>query len=165
MFLIPISASALLVRDGSELDAFQLHADYLNREEDEEDGYINLVGKSMQTTRRFDALKVYMAFRMRGRSGYRKIIDRMIGNAAYFYSRISSNEEFIAPVKPELSSVVFALRGGDERNRKARRALMKEGIIIGQTVYMDQVMLKFTLLNPMLDEKRIDELIGRISAL
>ena len=42
---------------------------------------------------------------------------------------------------------------------------MKEGIIIGQTVYMDQVMLKFTLLNPMLDEKRIDELIGRISAL
>ena len=26
-------------------------------EEDEEDGYINLVGKSMQTTRRFDALK------------------------------------------------------------------------------------------------------------
>ncbi len=165
MFLIPISASALLVRDGSELDAFQLHADYLNREEDEEDGYINLVGKSMQTTRRFDALKVYMAFRMRGRSGYRKIIDRMIGNAAYFYSRISSNEEFIAPVKPELSSVVFALRGGDERNRKARRALMKEGIIIGQTVYMDQVMLKFTLLNPLLDEKRIDELIGRISAL
>ena len=165
MFLIPISASALLVRDGSELDAFQLHADYLNREEDEEDGYINLVGKSMQTTRRFDALKVYMAFRMRGRSGYRKIIDRMIGNAAYFYSRISSNEEFIAPVKPELSSVVFALRGGDERNRKARRALMKEGIIIGQTVYMDQVMLKFTLLNPQLDEKRIDELIGRISAL
>ena len=165
MFLLPISASALLVRDGSELDAFQLHADYLNREEDEEDGYINLVGKSMQTTRRFDALKVYMAFRMRGRDGYRKLMDTMIGNAAYFYDRISSDEEFIAPVEPELSSVVFALRGGDERNRKARRSLMQEGIIIGQTVYRDQVMLKFTLLNPALTHEHIDMLIARIRAL
>ena len=165
MFLIPISASALLVKDGSELDAFQLHADYLNREEDEEDGYINLVGKSMQTTRRFDALKVYMAFRMRGRDGYRKIIDRMMDNASYFYRCISSDREFIAPVKPELSSVVFALCGGDDRNRNARRALMQEGIIIGQTVYKDQVMLKFTLLNPALSHEHIDTLIKRIRSL
>ena len=36
--------------------------DYLNRTEDEEDGYTNLVDKSLQTTRRFDALKVWMSF-------------------------------------------------------------------------------------------------------
>ena len=162
MFLLPISASALIVRDGSILDAFQLHADYLNREEDEEDGYINLVGKSMQTTRRFDALKVYVSFRMRGRDGYRKIMDTAIGNASYFHERIKSDPDFIAPIKPELSSVVFALKGGDERNKTTRRRLLSEGIVIGQTVFNGSVMLKFTLLNPALTHEHIDMLIERI---
>ena len=162
MFLLPISASALLVKERCTLSAFELHADYLNREEDEEDGYINLVGKSMQTTRRFDALKVYVSFRMRGRDGYRQIMDTAIGNAEYFFSKISRDEDFIAPIAPELSSVVFALKGGDERNRKTRRALLKEGIVIGQTVFRGMVALKFTLLNPALGHDHIDSLIRRI---
>ena len=162
MFLLPISASALLVKERCTQSAFELHADYLNREEDEEDGYINLVGKSMQTTRRFDALKVYVSFRMRGRDGYRQIMDTAIGNAEYFFSKISRDEDFIAPIAPELSSVVFALKGGDERNRKTRRALLKEGIVIGQTVFRGMVALKFTLLNPALGHDHIDSLIRRI---
>ena len=85
MFLLPISCSAIIVRDAELLKCFELHADYLNREEDEEDGYINLVGKSMQTTRRFDALKVFMAFQIRGKDGFGKIIDTAVGNATYFY--------------------------------------------------------------------------------
>ena len=162
MFLLPISSSVLLVKDRTLLDTFQLHADYLNREEDEEDGYINLVGKSMQTTRRFDALKVYMSFRMRGRNGYKKILDTSIENARYFFERISSDDAFIAPIKPELSSVVFALKDGDERNKSVRRKLLSEGIVIGQTVFQGRVMLKFTLLNPHLTHEHIDKLIQRI---
>ena len=165
MFLLPISCSALLMKDGGRLKCFELHADYLNREEDEEDGYINLVGKSMQTTRRFDALKVFMAFQTRGADGYAKIIDTAVGNASYFYQRISSDPEFIAPVKPELSSVVFALKAGDEVNKKVRRALMAEGTVIGQTVMDGRVMLKFTLLNPNLDHTMIDRIISRIKEL
>ena len=162
MFLLPISCSVLLVKDGTLLDTFQLHADYLNREEDEEDGYINLVGKSMQTTRRFDALKVYMSFRMRGRNGYRSLIDTSIENAAYFFRQISKDDAFIAPIAPELSSVVFALKGGDERNKSIRRKLLGEGIVIGQTVFSGRVMLKFTLLNPHLDRSHIDSLIEKM---
>ncbi len=165
MFLLPISCSAVLVKDGKELDAFMLHADYLNREEDEEAGYINLVGKSMQTTRRFDALKIFMSFSARGRKGFEEIVDTAIGNAGYFYSAISSDPAFIAPIKPELSSVVFALEGGDERNKAIRRSLMAEGIIIGQTVCRGMTMLKFTLLNPALDKERIDQLIQRMKAI
>lgn len=165
MFLLPISCSAILMRDGERLKCFELHADYLNREEDEEDGYINLVGKSMQTTRRFDALKVYMAFQTRGRNGYGRIIDTAVGNASYFYGRISSDPEFIAPVEPELSSVVFALKAGDEVNKKVRRRLLAEGTVIGQTVKDGRVMLKFTLLNPNLAHSQIDSIIDRIKAL
>ena len=165
MFLLPISCSALLVKDRHALDCFLIHADYLNREEDEEDGYINLVGKSMQTTRRFDALKVYISFRMRGRDGFGRIIDTAVDNASYFYSRLSADDEFIAPVEPELSSVVFAHRGGDETNRRVRRSLLESGTVIGQTVYDGRVMLKFTLLNPALTHEHIDSLIDRIKDL
>ena len=165
MFLLPISCSALLMRDGERLKCFELHADYLNREEDEEDGYINLVGKSMQTTRRFDALKVFMAFQTRGMDGYTEMIDRCVGNAAYMYQTIKNDADFIAPVEPELSSVVFALAAGDEVNKKVRRALLNEGIVIGQTVKDGKVMLKFTLLNPNLGHERIDEIVSRIREL
>lgn len=165
MFLLPISCSAILVRDAELLRCFELHADYLNREEDEEDGYINLVGKSMQTTRRFDALKVYMAFQTRGMDGFGRIIDTAVGNASYFHGRISSDDAFIAPVEPEMSSVVFALDSGDEVNKKVRRMLLAEGTVIGQTVKDGRVMLKFTLLNPNLTHEMIDSVIDRIKTL
>ena len=119
----------------------------------------------MQTTRRVDALKVYMAFQTRGLDGYTKLMDTAVGNAMYFFQRIAKDPEFIAPVEPEISSVVFALDAGDEVNKKVRRALLKEGIVIGQTVKDGLVMLKFTLLNPNLTHERIDEIIARIKAL
>lgn len=165
MFLLPISCSAVLVRDKSLLESFELHADYLNREEDEEDGYINLVGKSMQTTRRFDALKVFVAFQTRGRDGFDRMVTKLVDNASLFYSMIKDDSSFIVPVEPELSSVVFALDNTDEVNKKVRRALLDEGIVIGQTVMKGRTMLKFTLLNPNLSEKDFEDIIREIKKL
>ncbi len=165
MFLLPISCSAVLVKDKSALECFELHADYLNREEDEEDGYINLVGKSMQTTRRFDALKVFMAFQTRGRDGYDTLVTSLIDNASLFYSMIKDDSDFVVAVEPELSSVVFALRKDDGVNKKVRRALLEEGTVIGQTVVDGRVMLKFTLLNPNLEKKDFERIIGEIKRL
>ena len=119
----------------------------------------------MQTTRRFDALKVYMAFQTRGMDGFGRIIDTAVGNASYFHGRISSDDAFIAPVEPEMSSVVFALDSGDEVNKKVRRMLLAEGTVIGQTVKDGRVMLKFTLLNPNLTHEMIDSVIDRIKTL
>ena len=165
MFLLPISCSVVLVKDKALLEPFELHADYLNREEDEEDGYINLVGKSMQTTRRFDALKVFMAFQTRGKDGYDEIVTRLIDNASLFYSMIKDDDDFITSIEPELSSVVFALNASDECNRRVRRALLEEGTVIGQTVMNGRVMLKFTLLNPRLTKKDFEDVIGALKRL
>ncbi len=165
MFLLPISCSAVLVKDKSALGCFELHADYLNREEDEEDGYINLVGKSMQTTRRFDALKVFMAFQTRGRDGYDSLVTTLIDNASLFYSMIKDDSDFVVAVEPELSSVVFALRKDDGVNKRVRRALLEEGTVIGQTVVDGRVMLKFTLLNPNLKKNDFERIIGEIKRL
>ena len=162
MFLLPISCSAVLFKDKKDLEPFLLHADYLNREEDEEDGYLNLVGKGIQTTRRFDALKVLFSCKARGRREYASIIEKSLSNAECVYRILSGDESFIAPVKPELSSVVFALKGGDDLNRRVRRTLLEEGCVIGQTVKDGSVMLKLTLLNPNLEKEDLENLIKHI---
>ena len=72
--------------------------------------------------------------------------------------------ECVCKLALKLSSVVFALRDGDEVNKKIRRDLMSRGTVIGQTVMNGRVMLKFTLLNPELTHEHIDELISTIRA-
>jgi L-2,4-diaminobutyrate decarboxylase len=173
MFLLPISCSASLIKDKRNFDALTIHADYLNREEDEEDGYINLVNKSMQTTRRFDALKVWISFKMRGKKGWSDIITTCIDNAAYFYEQLVKNENVEVFVKPEISSVVFRVLpaagstvDADTVNKRIRRELLhKRGVVIGQTVCKEHVCLKFTLLNPLLTHEKLDELLQLIIAL
>ena len=166
MFLLPISCGAFLVKDASMLDAFMLHADYLNREEDEEDGYTNLVGKSIQTTRRFDALKVWMAFQVRGKDGFARIIDTCVGNATYLYQRLRASSAFEVAIEPEISSVVFRLRTDCEVNKRVRRNLLHHhGVVIGQTIYAGKTFLKFTLLNPLVTHEKLDALLGLIEDL
>ncbi len=178
MFLMPISCSAVLLKDGSTFDALTIHADYLNREEDEEDGYTNLVDKSLQTTRRFDALKVWMSFQTRGKDGWSKLIETSMENAQYFYSQLETDENFMVVTEPEISSVVFRYCGNgnstttlngeqlDEINKKVRRTLIHQyGTIIGQTVSNGRVCLKFTLLNPRITHEKLDELKSLIKKL
>lgn len=170
MFLLPISCSAVLIKDAEDFNALTIHADYLNREEDEEDGYTNLVDKSLQTTRRFDALKVWMSFKARGKDGWSRIITTSMENAAYLYSIIKENPNFAVVAEPEISSVVFRYVSGsasaqkdDETNKSVRRTLLhKYGIVIGQTVSDGRVCLKFTLLNPLMTHQKLDELVSLI---
>ncbi|MBR7121628.1 MAG: aspartate aminotransferase family protein [Lentisphaeria bacterium] len=173
MFLMPISCSASLIKDKRNFDALTIHADYLNREEDEEDGYINLVNKSMQTTRRFDALKVWVSFKMRGADGWSELITRCIDNAAYFYRILAANADCEVITAPEISSVVFRVlppagscEDADTMNKRIRRALLHHhGVVIGQTVCNGNVCLKFTLLNPLQTPGKLDELLALILSL
>ncbi|MGP1587686.1 MAG: pyridoxal phosphate-dependent decarboxylase family protein [Treponemataceae bacterium] len=166
MFLMPISCSAILVKNEKNFDVFELHADYLNREEDELDGYTNLVGKSIQTTRRFDSLKVWCAFLFHGKDGYSSIMDTSMENSRYLYRQLKNDKDFEVFIEPEISSVVFRLKGSDEKNKKVRRKLIhQEGIVIGQTVYNGKVCLKFTLLNPLVDYEKLDYLIEKIRSI
>jgi len=169
MFLMPISCSAILIKDKSDFDALTIHANYLNREEDEEDGYSNLVDKSLQTTRRFDALKVWTSFQYRGQDGWNEIINTSMENAQYLYKKLTADDDFFAVTEPEISSVVFRYTNcpdSDETNKKIRRSLIHEhGTIIGQTISDGKVCLKFTLLNPLITHEKLDELIELIRSL
>ena len=194
MFMLPISCSAVLIKDGKDFDALTIHADYLNREEDEEDGYTNLVDKSMQTTRRFDAIKVWVSFQVRGKDGWSALITKCMDNAAHLYGVLKADADFDVVTEPEISSVVFRLSPSfcaklrdsaagsdadvkksvagssgescDDVNKRVRRALIhKQGVVIGQTTCKGNTYLKFTLLNPLLTHEKLDKLLALIKSL
>ncbi len=155
-FFQPVSSSALLVRDGRTLRHATYHADYLNPERMVEQRIPNQVDKSLQTTRRFDALKLWMTLRVMGPDAIGEMFDDVVDRAAGAYDLLSEDPRFEVVTRSQLSTVVFRyLPTGagralaDEANLYAREALAASGAaVVAGTTVDGRHFLKFTLLNP-----------------
>ncbi|WP_229406384.1 aspartate aminotransferase family protein [Micromonospora sp. NBRC 110038] len=156
-FFQPVSSSALLVRDGQVLRYATYHADYLNpapRASGEQ--LPNQVDKSLQTTRRFDALKLWLTLRMMGPDAVGELFDEVIDRADGAWRLLAGDPRFEVVTRPTLSTVVFrylppapAGHLADDANRHARRALAASGAAVVAGTRVDgRQYLKFTLLNP-----------------
>lgn len=146
----PIGASALLVRDAAALQAIRHHSDYLNREDDEELGVVNLATRSLDTSRRFDALKVLVALRATGRAALAAMVERCVALAARAGEAVAAHPrlELAAPVST--ITVLFRRAGGDDAAQAAiqRRLLARGDAVIGRTRIAGRATLKLTLMNP-----------------
>jgi L-2,4-diaminobutyrate decarboxylase len=155
-FFQPVSSSALLVRDGRTLRHATYHADYLNPARMAEQQIPNQVDKSLQTTRRFDALKLWMTFRIMGPDAIGELFDEVVERAADAYGLLSEDPRFEVVTKSQLSTVVFrylptgaAGELADAANLYAREALAASGAAVVAGTKVDGAhYLKFTLLNP-----------------
>ncbi|MGW0066777.1 pyridoxal phosphate-dependent decarboxylase family protein [Streptosporangium sandarakinum] len=162
-FFQPVSSSALLVRDGRALRHATYHADYLNPERTVAERIPNQVNKSLQTTRRFDALKLWMTLRVMGADAIGELFDDVVDRAAAAWSLLSEDPRFEVVTRSQLSTVVFRyLPTGpgrayaDEANLHARAALAASGdAVVAGTTVDGRHFLKFTLLNP---ETTIDDI-------
>ena len=162
LWFMPIGASALLVRDVALLDAVHHHSDYLNRAEDEADGVLNLVGRSLDTSRRFDALKILVGLRSTGRRRLAAMIEGLVALTETAAGLVDAHGELELLADPSTVMVVFRWCGvvsppgrtdGDRLdavNVAAQRALLRSGrAIVGRTRLDGRVALKLTLVNPL----------------
>ncbi|MBZ9595982.1 MULTISPECIES: pyridoxal phosphate-dependent decarboxylase family protein [Streptomyces] len=156
-FFQPVSSSAMLVRDRDTLKHATYHADYLNPRRMAEERIPNQVDKSIQTTRRFDALKLWMTLRIMGADGIGSLFDEVIDLAAAGYDLITADPRFEVVVAPQISTLVFRFLPGedvpaellDEAQLHARKALFASGeAVVAGTKVDGKQYLKFTLLNP-----------------
>ncbi len=157
LFYQPISCGTFLLRDGDDFEWMARNAAYLNPEEHDETGVPNLVSKSVQTTRRFDALKLYLAFRSLGREELADLVEETLELATKAASLIDSADDFELLCEPTLNAVVFRYRpreGMDDEavgrmNATVRRRLLHDGrAVVARTDVKGVTSLKFTLLNP-----------------
>ncbi|OCC08780.1 aspartate aminotransferase family protein [Streptomyces sp. PTY087I2] len=156
-FFQPVSSSAVLVRDRATLRHATYHAEYLNPRRMAEERIPNQVDKSLQTTRRFDALKLWMTLRVMGADGIGELFDEVCDLAAEGWKLLAADPRFDVVVQPQLSTLVFRyIPSGavspddiDRANLHARKALFASGeAIVAGTKVGDRQYLKFTLLNP-----------------
>ncbi|MFJ7900564.1 lysine decarboxylase DesA [Streptomyces sp. NPDC096198] len=156
-FFQPVSSSALLVRDTATLRHATYHAEYLNPRRMVTERIPNQVDKSLQTTRRFDALKLWMTLRVMGADGVGSLFDEVCDLARQGWDLLAADPRFDVVVEPQLSTLVFRYipaavtdpAGIDRANLYARKALFASGdAVVAGTKVGARHYLKFTLLNP-----------------
>lgn len=162
MLFQPISSSLFLYKTTKASDNLNFESDYLSRKEDIANGIKNLVDKSLQTSRRFDALKLLLTFKSMGLHEIHNQLEALLQLAKDCHQYLISCNEIETLNDPELSSVVFRHKSSNEVNKKIRENLIAKGIIIGETKHNKETYLKFTLLNPNADLENLKEVIDSI---
>jgi L-2,4-diaminobutyrate decarboxylase len=165
----PISCGAFLVRDAATLEPVLVHADYLNPDGDQE--LPSLVGKSLQTTRRFDALKLFVTLRTHGSAFLGRAVETTIDLAAQAAELIDGDPLLELGRRPTLNTVLFryapreaAPEELDRINDAIRLSLLQAGdAVVGRTRLDGRVFLKLTLMNPATTPAHLRELLGLVT--
>lgn len=168
LFYQTISCGALLIKDKSNFNTLLHHADYLNREGDE---LPNLVDKSIATTKRFDALKMFMTLKAVGAEMLGTMFDDLLALTQNVATLIKESDTFELCCEPLLSTILFRLTEQGSLSDEAfntfhqtlRLQLLTSGdAVIAETKVDGKVFLKFTLLNPCLTLNDFNLLLEKI---
>lgn len=193
-FFLPVAASALLLRDATGFRHSTVHADYLNPADGDHHasggGDGAAVDKSLQTTRRFDALKLWMTLRVLGADGLGRLLDASIDSARRIAQIIEQDPELELVRWPDLSTVLFrprpqpdrsqvpppcAAAGADAEHRRpglsdslvrpVRDALFADGhSLVAATVVGGRPCLKLTILDPSLTDVDVGLVLADVRA-
>jgi aromatic-L-amino-acid/L-tryptophan decarboxylase len=109
----PLEAGCILVRDPNALrDAFSFHPPYYHFDPDK----TNYFDYGLQNSRGFRALKVWLALRHVGKSGYREMIEEDVRLAREFHRSLDDVDD-LEPVTQNLSIATFRYVPTDLRER------------------------------------------------
>jgi L-2,4-diaminobutyrate decarboxylase len=169
LFWQPIPCSAFLIRDARHFETIRLYADYLNPELHEEEGIPNLVTTSLLTSRRFDALKLWISFQTLGREKLAAMIDRTMALASHAATLVGASRDLELICEPQLSTVVFRYISSrpesdtDRINTEIPVKLFDRGVaVIGRTRVQGPQCLKLTCMNPATTEANLEKLVELI---
>ncbi|WP_007023455.1 pyridoxal phosphate-dependent decarboxylase family protein [Saccharomonospora iraqiensis] len=165
----PVAAGAFLVRRAETFEPMERRVAYLNPADDEDAGFRSLLGRSLRTTRRPDALKIAVTFRALGRDELGTLVDRCHDLAHHAADAVRAEPRFELYRDPVLTTVLFRYlpESGDvdRVNAELRRTLLREGTaVVGRTELDGSVWLKLTLLNPNTTRGEIETLLADVLA-
>lgn len=166
----PLTISALLVADEASWHGLREPADYLNRADD--DGVLNLVDRSLDTSRRFDALKAVISLRATGRIALAGMVEHVVDLARAAGAFVDDRDDLELLCRPQSVMVLFRCRPPDlpvdqldELNTAVQRHLFSSGTaVLGRTRYRGRVALKLTLVNPTATPDDVGRLLSQVAA-
>lgn len=173
LLLMPLSAGMVLVREERDLDAaFAQQAPYLFHATDGA-RVPDLGVRSLACSRRFDALKLWVAIQRYGLDGLEACHDHLVDLAATLHQRLARHGGFELPHEPESNILCFRWRGNGEASAESIDALnlairerynnSGEGWIT-TTVLDGRRMLRATIMNPRTTPDHLDRLVAGLAA-
>jgi aromatic-L-amino-acid decarboxylase len=174
---VPVEAGIVLVRDGQAMrNAFSLVPPYLRTDASTTGvgGPTWLSEYGFQQTRGFNALKVWLALKHHGWSGYRQAIEKDIELAEYLANQVKQTPELELCEPQSLSIVCFRyvphpLRGNETALNALNKALVERIQLGGEaflssTVMNDRFWLRACVVNFRTQREDIDALVRLVQS-
>lgn len=170
-FFQPISSSAFIVREKKVLQLIKHHADYLNPAEQDYEEYPAQINKSItQSTRRFDALKLWFTLRLMGRTKLGEYMEAIIGTAQRAAQDLRADPDFELLCESDISILVFRYVPAEVQeaqycalNQYIKKKLFHAGeVLLASTKVQGKFYLKFTIFNPLTSDKDIGDMLTKI---
>ncbi len=169
----PISCGVFLVRSADSLERLRRRIAYLDPNDGEVQAGPNLVAKSIETTRRFDALKVLVTMRTIGRTRLAQLLDRTVETAQQAAGLIAQSKGLELLVRPMTNTVLLRWRGDgglsaelvNAVNRKVPHRLWTQGgPVVGGSSYRGMNAIKLTFTNPLCSPPRVATMMAKVEA-
>ncbi len=159
----PFNASALVVRDETRFDLLRVRSSYLDRG-DELEGVVNLVGRSLDTSRRFDAAKVFATLRSVGRRQLAAMLEHLVALTRYAGELVEADPRLELLASPTSVMCVFDAKNADADDlRRVQQGLLARGeMVLGRTEIKGRAALKFTFMNPLTTRTDVERLVAMV---
>jgi aromatic-L-amino-acid decarboxylase len=168
MFL-PYGTGALIVKDGAAMRAAHyIGASYL-QDIPEEDTIPNFSEYSIELSRGFRGLRVWLPIKLHGLATFRSLLDEKLDLAGFMYQELAETPGFELPWQPELTVVPFrfAPRDGDPQafnRRLLERINASKRVFLSSTTINGSFMLRPCIVNHRTHRDRIEEAVQIIRA-
>jgi glutamate/tyrosine decarboxylase-like PLP-dependent enzyme len=172
---VPFACGAVLTRDGGRIlrDAFDITPEYLSEERERmggTDADYDFFRYGQLGTRRFNALKIWMALKLLGARGYADIIERQIELTHYLAARIDELENFVRVGEVETAVCCFRFAPEaardleDDRQDYLQRALQQRIEESGEawlstTVLHNRRALRVNINSFLTERRHVDDLV------
>jgi len=155
------SCSVALVREHGALQtAFGHRERYMLHRDDEP----HWVDQTLEYSRPFRSLKLWLAFRTHGAAAFRIWIEHTLALTRRFAEHVRASDEFALLHEPQLSTVCFRHRSAD--NARLAHAAQDDGrVFLAPAAVDDQVCLRVTFVNFRTQPEDVDGILGVLSEL
>jgi L-2,4-diaminobutyrate decarboxylase len=171
MMWMPISLGAVLVRHHRHLDAtFQQSAPYLFHPRSGESRSRDTGTRTLQCSRRFDALKLWVCLQLYGADHFAALAEKTVRNTRYLFDRLQEATDFEPMHVPESNILCFRhLPTGPgtvsaehidrfQTDLRSRYNASGRGWITS-TVLEGRKVLRVTLINPATEPRHLDDML------
>ncbi|OLE54505.1 MAG: hypothetical protein AUG51_07915 [Acidobacteria bacterium 13_1_20CM_3_53_8] len=169
---VPFACGAVLVRDGGRVlrDGFDITPEYMSEDRGGHDVEFDLLRYGQLGTRRFNALKIWMALKFLGTRGYAEIIDRQIELTEYLANLLDEMKDFerVSPVETAVCCFRFLPEKVGEKDYEAQDRLQlalqqrveRSGEAwISTTVLKDRRALRVNINSFLTERRHVDDLV------